>query len=71
MPSRLACRSLWIALFLPSMCADESTTGSGSAAYVPPDPKDDLQLIYAEQLLRGQKTDPAFPPNPEKAVLNQ
>ena len=51
--------------------ADESSTGSGSAAYVPPDPKDDLQLIYAEQLLRGQKTDPAFPPNPEKAVLNQ
>ncbi len=51
--------------------ADESSTGSGSAAYVPPDPKDDLQLIYAEQLLRGQKTDPSFPPNPEKAVLNQ
>lgn len=51
--------------------ADESTTGSGSAAYVPPEPKDDLQLIYAEQLLRGQKTDPAFPPNPQKAVLNQ
>ncbi|WP_176480047.1 S41 family peptidase [Mesorhizobium sp. WSM3859] len=51
--------------------ADESSTGSGSAAYVPPDPKDDLQLIYAEQLLRGEKTDPAFPPNPDKAVLNQ
>jgi carboxyl-terminal processing protease len=51
--------------------ADENANGSGSAAYVPPDPKDDLQLIYAEQLLRGQKTDPAFPPNPEKAVLNQ
>jgi carboxyl-terminal processing protease len=51
--------------------ADESATGSGSAAYVPPDPKDDLQLIYAEQLLRGEKTDPAFPPNPDKAVLNQ
>ncbi|RVA01573.1 S41 family peptidase [Mesorhizobium sp. M7A.F.Ca.US.001.02.1.1] len=51
--------------------ADESTTGSGSAAYVPQDPKDDLQLIYAEQLLRGQKTDPSFPPNPQKAVLNQ
>lgn len=51
--------------------ADESASGSGSAAYVPPDPKDDLQLIYAEQLLRGQKTDPAFPANPDKAVLNQ
>ncbi|MBN9249425.1 MAG: peptidase S41 [Mesorhizobium sp. 61-13] len=51
--------------------ADESDTGSGSAAYVPPEPKDDLQLIYAEQLLRGEKTDASFPPNPDKAVLNQ
>jgi C-terminal peptidase prc len=51
--------------------ADESDTGSGSAAYVPPDPKDDLQLAYALQLLRGEKTDPSFPPNPQKAVFNQ
>ncbi|KRA00443.1 peptidase S41 [Mesorhizobium sp. Root157] len=51
--------------------ADESDTGSGSAAYVPPEPKDDLQLIYAQQLLRGEKTDASFPPNPDKAVLNQ
>ncbi|WP_315926090.1 S41 family peptidase [Mesorhizobium sp. SP-1A] len=49
---------------------DENDKGSGSAAYVPPDPKNDLQLIYAEELLRGQKTDPSFPPNPEKAVMN-
>jgi len=51
--------------------ADEGDQGSGSAAYVPPDPKDDVQLTYAEDLLRGKKTDPAFPPNPQKAVLNQ
>jgi hypothetical protein len=51
--------------------ADESTQGSGSAAYVPPDPKDDIQLAYAYELLRGQKTDPSFPPNPDRAVLNQ
>ncbi len=50
--------------------ADESDKGSGSVAYVPPEPKDDLQLIYAEELLRGQKTDPSFPPNPDKAVMN-
>ena len=50
---------------------EESDEGSGSAAYVPPDPKDDLQLSYAEELLRGLKSDPSFPPNPEKAVLNQ
>ncbi|MGE0500697.1 MAG: S41 family peptidase [Rhizobiaceae bacterium] len=51
--------------------ADESDEGSGSAAYVPPDPKDDVQLGLALDLLRGVKTDPAFPPSPEKAVLNQ
>ncbi len=51
--------------------AEESSQGSGSAAYVPPDPKNDLQLIFAEQLLRGEKTDPSFPPNPDKAVMNQ
>ncbi|MBN9071486.1 MAG: S41 family peptidase [Rhizobiales bacterium] len=50
---------------------EESDAGSGSAAYVPPDPKDDIQLNYAEDLLRGVKTDPSFPPNPDKAVLNQ
>ena len=50
---------------------EESDEGSGSAAYVPPDPKDDVQLAYALDLLRGVKTDPAFPPNPDKAVMNQ
>jgi carboxyl-terminal processing protease len=50
---------------------EEGEDGSGSAAYVPPEPKDDIQLNYALDLLRGLKTDPAFPPNPQKAVLNQ
>ncbi|MBB3977093.1 carboxyl-terminal processing protease [Rhizobium azooxidifex] len=47
----------------------ESDEGSGSAAYVPPEAKDDLQLQYALELLRGQKTDPSFPASPEKAEL--
>ena len=51
--------------------ADENEEGSGSVAYVPPDPKDDVQLAYALDLLRGKKTDPAFPPNPDQAVLEQ
>lgn len=50
---------------------EESEDGSGSSAYVPPEAKDDIQLNYALDLLRGKKTDPAFPPNPQKAVLNQ
>ncbi|QRM53596.1 S41 family peptidase [Sinorhizobium sp. BG8] len=47
----------------------ETEEGSGSSAYVPPEPKDDIQLQYALSLLRGEKTDPAFPANPEKAEL--
>ena len=47
----------------------ETDEGSGSVAYVPPDPKDDVQLNYALDLLRGKKTDPSFPPDPEKAVV--
>ena len=48
---------------------NETNDGSGSAAYVPPDPKDDVQLHYALDLLRGLKKDPAFPPDQSKAVL--
>ncbi len=51
--------------------ADESDKGSGSAAYVPPDPKDDVQLNYAIDLIEGKKTDPSFPASPDKAVMNQ
>jgi carboxyl-terminal processing protease len=48
----------------------ESDEGSGSAAYVPPDPKDDIQLNYALDLVRGTKTDASFPADPTKAVMN-
>jgi len=37
---------------------------NGSSAYVPPDPKDDVQLQLAYELIRGAKTDPKFPPKP-------
>jgi len=50
---------------------EESEEGSGSIAYVPQDPEEDEQLRFALELLRGEKTDPAFPPNPDKAVMNQ
>jgi carboxyl-terminal processing protease len=48
---------------------NEGDEGSGSAAYVPPDPKDDVQLKEAIALIKGEKTDPSFPPDPTKAVL--
>ncbi len=46
----------------------ETTEGSGSPAYVPPEAKDDIQLNYALDLLRGTKKDTSFPPDPTKAV---
>jgi carboxyl-terminal processing protease len=51
--------------------AQEDEDGSGSAAYVPREKKDDLQLIAAMDLLRNKKTDPAFPPDPNKGILKQ
>ena len=50
---------------------EENEEGSGSIAYVPPDPADDVQLNYAKDLLKGVKTHEAFPPDPAKAVPNQ
>ena len=46
----------------------QDDSGSGSFAYVPPDPKDDVQLNYALELLRGTKTDKAFPPTKENVT---
>ena len=50
---------------------EEDDEGSGSIAYVPPEAKDDLQLQAALKLLRGETTNPAFPPSPDKAVVLQ
>lgn len=49
----------------------ETKDGSGSAAYVPPDEKDDVQLNYALDLFHGVKTDPSFPANPDKATAKK
>ena len=40
---------------------DEAT---GSQSYIPPDPKDDKALKNALDLIRGIKTNAAYPPNP-------
>ena len=48
--------------------ASEDDKGSGSFAYIPPDAKDDLQLIRALELIRGTKKDAAFPPDPTKGL---
>jgi carboxyl-terminal processing protease len=46
---------------------DAGKEQTGSQAYIPPDPKNDKALILAEELLRGTKTNPAFPPSVKKA----
>ena len=48
----------------------EDDEGSGSNAYVPPDPKDDVQLAAALKLLRGEEKNPAFPADPSKGLPN-
>jgi carboxyl-terminal processing protease len=49
---------------------DSTPEGSGSLAYVPPDPKDDKQLHYAIDLLDGLQTSTAFPPDPNRGIPN-
>ena len=46
---------------------DAGKEQTGSQSYVPPDEKDDKALTMAEELLRGTKTNPAFPPSVKKA----
>ncbi|HMB46875.1 MAG TPA: S41 family peptidase [Afifellaceae bacterium] len=43
---------------------------SGSSAYVPPDPKDDAQINFALDLLRGIKQHAMFPPDPSQGIPN-
>ena len=47
-----------------------TTEQSGSLAYVAPDPKDDTQLNYAIDLLRGLQVNSAFPPDPNRGIPN-
>ncbi|HZC56927.1 MAG TPA: S41 family peptidase [Xanthobacteraceae bacterium] len=48
----------------------EGSEETGSQSYVPPDEKDDKALKMAIDLLRGQASNAAFPPNPKAAVPN-
>jgi carboxyl-terminal processing protease len=47
----------------------EGDEQGGSQSYVPPEAKDDKALNMAFDLIRGAKTNPAFPPNPKSATL--
>jgi len=47
---------------------EEDEQGSGSAAYVPREPEDDVQLQMALKLLRGEEVNAAFPPDPNAGL---
>src|SRR5262245_2519668 len=49
----------------------EGEEQAGSQSYVPPEAKDDKALNMALELMRGVKTNPAFPPNPKSAAIPQ
>jgi len=49
---------------LPRHLKGEGQEETGSQSYIPPDPKDDKALNLALDLLRGIKTNSAFPPTP-------
>jgi carboxyl-terminal processing protease len=49
----------------------EGEEQAGSQSYVPPEAKDDKALNLALELMRGVKTNPAFPPNPKSAAIPQ
>ena len=46
---------------------DAGKEQTGSQSYIPPDPNNDKALLMAEELLRGAKTNSAFPPNAKNA----
>jgi carboxyl-terminal processing protease len=47
----------------------EGEEQGGSQSYVPPEAKDDKALNMALDLLRGTRTEAAFPPNPKSATV--
>ena len=49
---------------------DGGKEATGSSAYVPPEAKDDKQLQYALDLLRGLQSNAAFPPDPNRGIPN-
>jgi carboxyl-terminal processing protease len=49
----------------------EGEEQTGSQSYIPPDVKNDKALNMALELLRGTKTNPAFPPNTKAALAPQ
>jgi carboxyl-terminal processing protease len=48
----------------------EGDEATGSQSYIPPKPEDDKALHAALDLLRGTKTNAAFPPNPKAGMPN-
>ena len=52
------------------LTGDPGKEQTGSQSYVPPDPKDDKALHFADDLLRGVQVNSAFPPNSKTPIPN-
>ena len=50
---------------------DAGKEQTGSQSYIPPDQKNDKALNMAEDLLRGIKVNPAFPPSVKNASIQK
>jgi len=51
---------------LPGHLKAEGEEQKGSQSYVPKEDKDDKALQTALALIRGNETNPAFPPSPKR-----
>jgi carboxyl-terminal processing protease len=49
---------------------DAGKEQTGSQSYIPPDPKDDKALHFADDLLRGAQVNSSTPPNGKTPVPN-
>ena len=52
------------------LSGEDGKEESGSSVYVPRDPKEDVQINYALDLLRGIKQHAMFPPDPSQGIPN-
>ncbi len=52
------------------LSGEDGNEEAGSSVYVPRDPKEDVQIKYALDLLRGIKQHAMFPPDPSQGIPN-
>jgi carboxyl-terminal processing protease len=67
-PEEMKARQIKGESSLPGHIKAEGDEPSGWQSYVPSDSRDDKAFQMALDLMRGARTNPAFPPNPRSAT---